>query len=177
MSDIVRFFDMFGHQGMELGQFFFAIFVCLAAFIAVVTLIGKISQMMGKPVKWVRTRAQDHKSVIDLQTRLLKLQEQQNRDRANSIRHDEKIQKRQEEIYKMLLNKDINDRRWQIMQFATGLSEGKHYRKEQYEHIIEVDTGYERILKHVGLSNGQTDSSMVVIRKKYEQGLENGFNA
>lgn len=67
------------------------IFVIMSAVISCYTVIGKFSEIIGKPVKWVKDKQKDHELLIKTSQNLYALQKKHNEDVKQSIRHDEMI--------------------------------------------------------------------------------------
>lgn len=67
------------------------IFVIMSAVISCYTVIGKFSEIIGKPVKWVKDKQNDHELLIKTSQNLYALQKKHNEDVKQSIRHDEMI--------------------------------------------------------------------------------------
>ena len=75
----------------------------------------------------------------------------------------------------MFIEKQIDDIRYEILDFSSALSSGRQYNKEQFDHIIKIHEKYEKILKENGLENGQVTVSMQVIMEIYKDKLRTGF--
>ena len=67
------------------------ILVILSVAIALYEMIGKISKMIGKPVKWVREKEKDHELILQTSKGLEELHKQYEESVRQSIRHDEMI--------------------------------------------------------------------------------------
>ena len=78
-------------------------------------------------------------------------------------------------IEQMELNKQIKELRWDIINFASDLPRREVIPLEQYNIIFNDIKEYERIIEEHGLTNGQVDSSVHVIKKRYEHDLEAGL--
>lgn len=74
-----------------------------------------------------------------------------------------------------MIKKDINDMRWEILDFANAVMSGRDYNKEQYDHVLETYEEYEKILKDNNMENGKVDLSMGFIKKQYGDLMVNGF--
>lgn len=105
-------------------------------------------------------------------------------DREQSLEIQKQLTESQNEIKesltslkKMIIKKDIDDMRWDILDFGSGIISDRKYSKEQYDHVFEVYQDYERVLEENHMENGRVDMSMTFIKKKYEYLLENGFDA
>lgn len=79
------------------------------------------------------------------------------------------------ELKDLIIKKDINDMRWEILDFANAVMSGRDYNKEQYDHVLETYAEYERILKENNMENGKVDLSMGFIKKQYGDLMANGF--
>jgi hypothetical protein len=80
-----------------------------------------------------------------------------------------------EKLTKMFVDKEIDDYRWEIINFATRISDKKPCNKDSYKHCIRTYEKYEKLLDEHGLKNGEVDISMELINESYEQKLKEGF--
>ena len=87
MGDIQNFF------GIDFKTFISTCFVIMAGAISMYVIIGKFSEMIGKPVKWVRQRKEDHELLVKTVQNLDLLQKKEVEDTKQSIKHDEAIRK------------------------------------------------------------------------------------
>lgn len=55
---------------MDFQHWLMGLFIILSMVIAIATLIGKISEIIGKPVRWVKVRQLDHDSLQETQKEL-----------------------------------------------------------------------------------------------------------
>lgn len=76
---------------MDFNSFILACFVLMSGAISMVTVIGKFSEIIGKPVKWIRKKNEDHELLISTTQTLTALQKKQEEDVKQSIRHDKMI--------------------------------------------------------------------------------------
>ena len=67
------------------------IFIIMSGTIAIFTIIGKFSEIIGKPVKWVREKKKDHELLLKTVQDLTELHNTHKEDTKQSIRHDEMI--------------------------------------------------------------------------------------
>lgn len=151
------------------------IFLLMSIVITATTLIGKFSEIVGKPVKWIRKKNEDHELLIKTAQGLNELRVKQEEDTKQSIRHDKMIKEDLEKLTLIIQDKNINDWRYEILDMASAISSGRRYSKEQYEHVIDIYGRYEDLLKSLGRTNGQVDVSMEVIMESYKEKLKNGF--
>ena len=150
------------------------VFIILSACIAVYEIIGKFSKIIGKPVKWVRDKEKEHELLIQTSKELKDLEEHHKKDVSESIKHDEKIEKNLEVLTSMVLDKAIDDYRYEILDFCSALSNGRKYNRESFNHIFSVYEKYEKILKENKMENGLVEESIKFIREKYSEKLKNG---
>lgn len=150
------------------------VFIILSACIAVYEIIGKFSKIIGKPVKWVRDKEKDHELLIQTSKELKDLEKHHKKDVSESIKHDEKIEKNLEVLTSMVLDKAIDDYRYEILDFCSALSNGRKYNRESFNHIFSVYEKYEKILKENKMENGLVEESIKFIREKYSEKLKNG---
>ena len=148
------------------------VFIILSACIAVYEIIGKFSKIIGKPVKWVRDKEKDHELLIQTSKELKDLEEHHKKDVSESIKHDEKIEKNLEVLTSMVLDKAIDDYRYEILDFCSALSNGRKYNRESFNHIFSVYEKYEKILKENKMENGLVEESIKFIREKYSEKLK-----
>ena len=151
------------------------IFIILSGFIAVYEIIGKFSKIIGKPVKWVQGKDDDHKLLIATANGLEELRKKHENSVNESIRHDKIIRTDLERLTKMFIDKEINDMRWEIINVSDKISNGKFISKECCVHCIHTYEKYEKIIEEEGLTNGEVEISMQIINDYYKQKLKEGF--
>lgn len=151
-----------------------SLFVIMFALVAMFQVIEKISVYIGKPVKWIRTNDEDHKTIAKITETLDALKHQQDIDREQSIKHDHEIKNDLEEFSTMFFDKSIEDMRWRILDFASAISNGRKFNRESYDFILHTYEQYEEILKKKGRTNGVIDETIVYIRETFREHLRNG---
>lgn len=160
---------------LNLPSLLLSSFAVLAAFLAMADLIGRLSELIGRPVLWVRRRSEDHELLLQTSQSLIELEKKQKEDREKSDRHDEDMRKDIKRLTELFIDKEINDMRWEINNFATKVSEGKPCNKDSYKHCIHTYEKYERLLEENGLENGEVEISMEIVNESYRQKLKEGF--
>ena len=118
--------------------------------------------------KFTNNRADDRKQSLKIQKEL-----------KDSIRglidgqqdRDEKINN----LTNMFVDKEIDDYRWEIINFATKVSEGKPCNKDSFKHCLRTYEKYEALLEKYGLENGEVEISMQVVNEAYKKKLLEGF--
>lgn len=84
---------------------------------------------------------------------------------------DEKINN----LTDMFVDKEIDDYRWEIINFATKVSEGRPCNKDSFKHCLRTYEKYEALLEKYGLENGEVEISMQVVNEAYKKKLLEGF--
>ena len=159
---------------MTITTVIFIIFLIMAVIISAYEIIGKFSEIINKPVKWVKKKNEDHQLLIYTVKSLNDLKTQHNEDVHQSIRHDEVIEKKLNKLTSIILEKSIEDFRWEILDFSSALSNGRKYNLEAYNHIFKIYEKYEKILRDNGMENGLVEESIKFIREKNKKKLKNG---
>lgn len=154
---------------------FISIFIILLGIKAIVTLFEWVIEKLGLETKQMRNKREEHELLIKTSQNLSELQEKHIKDVEQSIIHDKRINDKLENLTKMFLNKQIDDMRYEILDFASALSIGRKYSKEQFDHVLNIYNKYEKILEENHLCNGQVTASMEVINEIYKEKLKNGF--
>lgn len=162
-------------MSINFSSFFILCFVFMSGVVGIFTLIGKFSEIIKRPVSWVRKKNEDHELLIKTAQSLNELRVKQEEDTKQSIRHDRMIKEDLEKLTLIIQDKNINDWRYEILDMASAISSGRRYSKEQYDHVIDIHGRYENLLKSLGRTNGQVDASMEVIMESYKEKLKNGF--
>lgn len=80
-----------------------------------------------------------------------------------------------ENLTDMFVDKEVDDYRWEIINFATKVSEGKPCNKDSFKHCLRTYEKYEALLKKYGLENGEVEISMEVVNEAYKEKMKNGF--
>lgn len=75
----------------------------------------------------------------------------------------------------MFIDKEIDDMRWEILNFCSALTSGRKYNKESFDHVIQIHEKYEKVLEEYDMENGRVTASMEVIMDFYKDKLKNGF--
>ena len=82
-----------------------------------------------------------------------------------------------EEIKKIIVSKEIDDIRWELLDFCSALTSGRKYNREAFAHIFKTYEKYEKILEDNGMTNGFVEESMNAEKEIYHDKLKNGeFN-
>ena len=76
---------------LDLPTLITSLFLIMAAIIAIYEIVGKFSDIIGKPVKWVREKNKDHKLLIETANSLQQLKSDHEESVKQSIEHDRVI--------------------------------------------------------------------------------------
>ena len=75
----------------------------------------------------------------------------------------------------MFVDKEIDDLRYKILDFASSVSSGKKFNRESYDHILRMYGKYEKILEEHNMENGLVEESVKYIQSSYQQALKSGM--
>ena len=154
---------------------FVAVFAILIGVKVIVSLFEWVIDKLGLETKWMRIKRQEHELLLQTSRNLTVLQEKHEKDVERSDRRDEEISNDIKKLTHMFVDKEIDDMRWEINNFATKVSEGKPCNKDSFVHCIHMYEKYEKILEENGLENGEVEISMEIINDAYKQKLKEGF--
>lgn len=160
---------------LDLIQWFYTFVIILSGLVAFISLISKFCESIGKPIKWFMGKNEDHELLLSTRNDLDNLIQKQETDVEQSIRHDNLLKDDLHKLTQMFIDKEIDDWRWEILDFASAISAGRQYSKEQYDHVISIYEKYEKILEENNLVNGHVTNSMEVINEIYKEKLKIGF--
>ena len=169
MEEIAQLFNQ------DISSVMLSIFIIMSSFIAIAEIIGKFSSIIGKPVRWVKKKNEDHDLLIQTANGLDDLNKRHNETVEQSIKHDYDIKRDLEKLTKICIDKEIDDWRWEILDFASALSSGRNYNRETFEHVVRIYEKYEKVLEENGLDNGLVTASMEVVYDVYKERIKNGF--
>ena len=74
----------------------------------------------------------------------------------------------------MFIDKEIDDLRFKILDFASSISSGMKYNRESYDHILKMYGKYEKILEEHNMENGLVEESVKYIQSSYQELLRTG---
>ncbi len=152
-----------------------AAFAILAGTKAALSLLEWLVEKLGLETKWMRRRREEHELLIRTSRNLTALQAQHEHDMQKSDRRDAEISSDIKKLTRMFVDKEIDDMRWEINNFATKVSEGKPCNKDSFKHCIHIYEKYEQILSENGFENGEVEISMELINDAYMRKLREGF--
>lgn len=162
-------------QKIDIFTWVITAFMILAAIIAAYEIIAKFFSIIGKPIGNMKQRKEDHELIVKNSKAIRDLSCKHIDDTNAAIKCDEEIKGELKRLTNMFIDKEINDYRWEIINFATKVSEGKPCNRDSYKHCFRTYEKYERLLKENGLENGEVEISMEIINESYKDKLQEGF--
>ncbi len=159
---------------IDYSSLFIATFIVLIGVKTIVSIFEWIISKLGLETKWMRKRREEQELLIQTSQGLSKLQEKHEKDIERSDYRDEIISNKIEKLTQIFIDKEIDDMRWEINNFAIRVSEGKPCNKDSFQHCIHIFEKYEKILEENNLENGEVKISMELINEAYKQKLRNG---
>lgn len=158
---------------VDFSSVFAAIFIILIGLKAIVPLFEWAIEKLGLETKWMRRRREEHTLLVRTSQNLVALQETHAQDMQKSDQHDEALQADIKKLTAMFVDKQIDDMRYEILNFSASLSSGHTYHREAFDHIMKLYHKYEKILAEHHLENGLVEESIKYIQEKYRESLKN----
>lgn len=160
---------------IDFPSVFVSVFLILTGIKAMVSIFEWVTTKLGFETKWMKKRREEQDQ-ISVNTKMIReLSEKQKKDTIQSIQQDKIINDKLRCLTDMFIDKEIDDMRWEINNFATKVSEGKPCNKDSYKHCLQIYEKYEKLLEENGLENGEVEISMEIIHDSYKQKLKEGF--
>lgn len=160
----------------DIASIVMGIFIIMSGIIAGYSILGKFSEIIGKPVKWVKQKNLDRNAIEENAKKIEDLSQKHEKDITELTNQEKDIREKIEHLTSMFIDKEINDYRWEIINFSTKVSEGKPCNRDSYKHCFRTYEKYEKLLEDNNLENGEVEISMSVIKDSYRQKLKNGFS-
>ncbi len=159
---------------LDFSYIFISVFVILIGIKLIISLFEWFVEKLGLETKWMKRKREDHELLIKTSQNLAELQKRHNEDMCESDRHDTEIQKDLKELKALFLSKEIDDIRWEILDFSSAIVNNRKYNREAYNHIFRQYEKYEKVLKENNMENGLIEESIKVIKEIYHDKLKNG---
>lgn len=159
---------------LDFSSVFLSVFIILIGAKMAFSLLEWFIEKLGLETKWMRKRREEHDLLIQTSQNLTALQKRHELDMEQSDKRDEEISNDIKKLTQMFVEKEIDDMRWEINNFATNVAEGKPCNKDSFKHCMHIYEKYEEILKENGLENGEVEISMEIIEEAYKQKLKEG---
>ncbi len=159
---------------LDFSSIFISVFVILIGIKTILSLFEWFVEKLGLETKWMKRKREDHELLIKTSQNLAELQKRHTEDMCISDKHDAEIQKDLKELKSLFLNKEIDDIRWEILDFSSAIANRRKYNREAYNHIFRQYEKYEKVLKENNMENGLIEESIKVIKEIYHDGLKSG---
>ena len=169
MDDVTALFTI------DYPTIFVAVFTILVGLKAVVSIFEGTIGRLGLETKWMRKKREERELLIQTAKGLAELQKRHEEDTKYSNEKDQEFYRDIKKLTDLFINKEIDDMRWEINNFATKVAEGKPCNKDSFKHCIHIYEKYEKILEENHLENGEVEISMELINEVYKQKLKEGF--
>ena len=111
---------------------------------------------------------------IDDRKQSLKIQEELKESIEGSARKQNDRDEKIKDLADMLLDKQVSDYRWEIINVADKISNGEHVSKECLKHALSTYMKYEDIIEKHGIKNGEVAISIEIINETYRELLKAG---
>ena len=158
--------ELLALQQIDLVQWFVDLLIIMIAISSIVTILGKFSDIIGKPFKWVKKKNEDHELLLNLSERFADLADRHNKDMNKSDCNDKEIKecldnfikessKRNEKI-----RKDLTESVTEIKEFVQHIyDDNLSYRDTSREIRTDMDGKIQKIID----SNEDRDSLIKAI--------------
>lgn len=78
-----------------------------------------------------------------------------------------------QELRKNFNSHEIDQIRWNILDFSNSCMQGRRHTKEEFDHVIKDYEKYGDIIRKEGLKNGQIDMAYEIIQDIYKECIRN----
>lgn len=168
----------------EFGEINVVIVVLLVAALVIALKAGweKLLDALGLETKSSLEKKALETKIAELENKIADFEQNQHTYHDQSIAIRDKLEDNQKvlqdginELKTLLIDKEIDDMRWEMLNFANAVMNKRRYNKEQYDHVIDTYVKYEKILEENGMENGRVTSSMEFIQDRYKELMAVGF--
>lgn len=167
MEAIVLFFQQ------DIVPIILGIFTIMSAVIAAFSIIGKFSEIVGKPVKWIRKKNHDHELLMQTIESLSSLQHKHEKDVDESNNHDEILQNNISDLNKKVDSLSVSIFEMRKIQDEDKLAEYKDKIGDSYRYYTERKYSEENPIPYW---NHMEKESLEGLISQYEaHGGENSF--
>ena len=138
--------------------------------------LNKLEERHTKDEKEFRNNLNRHMTESEkdrkaLHQEMRRYSENRIKDREQSIMIQKELTTSMNKLESLLLDKQISDYRWEIINVADKISNGRIVSKECLKHAIATYDKYEKIIKEHNLVNGEVTISIGVITDEYSKVL------
>ena len=167
---------------LDVKALIISIVVIFAVVVAIYTLVKKVQEITGFETKSMKKRRIMEETIETLKTDIEKMGNDRESLQKQMADYSEEMHEMRKELLdalkdmrRELLTEKIDNIRWTIIDFSNSLRSGRTYDLEAYNHIVDIDSKYEKLLEENGMENGRVTMAMKLVKEKYETGLRDGF--
>lgn len=160
---------------IDFSSIFVSVFIVLIGIKAVVSIFEWVINKLGLETKWMRKQREEHDLLIQTSQNLIALQEKHVEDMKKSDEHDAEMRNDIKKLTDLFVDKQINDYRWEIINLADKIANGRIVSKECLRHAISTYEKYEKIIKEHGLVNGEVEISIEIIKENFRKNQKKEF--
>ena len=167
---------------LDIKALIISIVVIFAVVVAIYTLVKKIQEITGFETKSMKKHRIMEETIEMLKTDIEKMGNDRELLQKQMADYSEEMHEMRKELLDALkdmrreiLTEKIDNIRWTIIDFSNSLRSGRTYDLEAYNHIVDIDSKYEKLLEENGMENGRVTMAMKLVKEKYETGLRDGF--
>lgn len=167
---------------LDVKALIISIVVIFAVVVAIYTLVKKVQEITGFETKSMKKRRIMEETIETLKTDIEKNGNDRELLQKQMADYSEEMHEMRKELLDALkdmrreiLTEKIDNIRWTIIDFSNSLRSGRTYDLEAYNHIVDIDSKYEKLLEENGMENGRVTMAMKLVKEKYETGLRDGF--
>ena len=167
---------------LDVKALIISIVVIFAVVVAIYTLVKKVQEITGFETKSMKKRRIMEETIETLKTDIEKMGNDRESLQKQMADYSEEMHEMRKELLDALkdmrreiLAEKIDNIRWTIIDFSNSLRSGRTYDLEAYNHIVDIDSKYEKLLEENGMENGRVTMAMKLVKEKYETGLRDGF--
>lgn len=159
--------DITGLVNIDFSLVFISVFAILIGIKAILSLFEWIINKFGIETKWMRSKREEHELLLNTSQNLIALQKQHEADMKKSDEHDDEMRNELKKLTDLFVEKQISDYRWEIINLADKIANGRIVSKECLRHALSTYEKYEKIINENGLVNGEVEISIKVIKDNY----------
>lgn len=148
----------------------------MAGVVGAIKIVEEFSKIIKKPVWWIKKKDEDHQAIFALKKQLDEHLEESDAKISQLSGADVEIKQNIAQLNSdvskltdMFVNKQISDMRFDIVDVASAITLGRQYSVEQLAHVLRIYDDYMKILRESGLTNGQVDMSIEVVKAEYRR--------
>ena len=136
--------------GIDWKAFGITIFVALLGFQAIIQVLHWfLCDFLGLETKAMREKKEEHELLLLTQQKIQDLEISQRNDEKELHRSNKELKECIENLTKMYVDKEIDDIRWEILDFSSAVTSGRKYNRETFEHILGCMRNTKQFLKRI----------------------------